>query len=175
MNSVKQLLSISLISLCAIGASHASVNGEVDFDDLSAHYGEPAVEVNLTANLMKMASGFAKFEEPELAEILAKLDEVKVRVYNLNGEAEYATEALETASQRLKADAWETLVTVSKAEENENVRIFSKSTDDVIDGFVVMVVSPEKESGEAVFVNIVGDIDPQQIAKITSNLDININ
>ena len=55
------------------------------------------------------------------------------------------------------------------------MRIFSKSTNDVIDGVVVMVVSPEEEQGgEAVFVNIVGEIDPNKIAKVTDSLDINI-
>ena len=60
-------------------------------------------------------------------------------------------------------------------EEDKNVRVFSKSTKDIIDGFVVMVVSPEKDGGEAIFVNIVGSIDPSQIAMITDNLDINFN
>ncbi|MFT6045747.1 MAG: hypothetical protein ACI9WC_001448, partial [Arenicella sp.] len=58
---------------------------------------------------------------------------------------------------------------------NQKVRIFSKSTNDVIEGIVVMVVSPEKEAGEAVFINIVGEIDPNKIAKITETLNIDID
>jgi hypothetical protein len=38
-----------------------------------------------------------------------------------------------------------------------------------------MVVSPENDAGEAVFINIVGQIDPDQIAKVTDTLDIEIN
>jgi hypothetical protein len=38
-----------------------------------------------------------------------------------------------------------------------------------------MVVSPQKEAGEAVFINIVGEIDPNKIAKITNSLKIDIN
>jgi len=47
--------------------------------------------------------------------------------------------------------------------------------DDVIDGVVVMVVSPEKEGGEAVFINIVGEIDPEKIGKVAETLDIDLN
>ena len=55
------------------------------------------------------------------------------------------------------------------------MRIFSKSTGDIIEGVVVMVVAPEHEEGKAAFINIVGEIDPNQIATITDGLDININ
>lgn len=43
------------------------------------------------------------------------------------------------------------------------------------DNIVVMVVSPEKEAGEAVFINIVGEIDPSKIAKITDKFGVDIN
>ena len=122
-----------------------------------------------------MVGSFAKAEDPEVAEMLSNLEFVKVRIYGLNGKLDKANFTVDNLSKKLKAENWETLVTVNDYEEDQNVRIFSKTTDNIIDGFVVMVVSPEKEGGEAVFINIVGDIDPNQIAKITDNLDININ
>ncbi len=175
MKYITRALCVSLFTLLAVTSVHAKSDGQVDFADLSSHYGEPKVEINLTANLMKMAGSFAQSEEPEVAKMLSNLEFVKVRVYSLKGEFDKANDSIESLSKTLKADNWETLVTVNDNEEHQNVRIFSKSTNDVIDGFVVMVVSPEKEDGEAVFINIVGSIDPKQIAKITDNLDININ
>ena len=38
-----------------------------------------------------------------------------------------------------------------------------------------MVVSPEKEAGEAVFINIVGEIDPEKISKVAETLNVDIN
>lgn len=175
MKHIKKLSSIILLTMMVSASVYAKDNGQVDFADLSSHYGEPMVEVNLTANLMHMIGSFAKSEKPEVAEILSNLDYVKVRIYSLNGKADEANLSIEGLSKKLKADSWETLVTVNDYEEDKNVRIFSKSTDDIIDGFVVMVVSPEKEGGQAVFVNIVGSIDPNQIAMITEHLDIDIN
>jgi len=38
-----------------------------------------------------------------------------------------------------------------------------------------MVVSPEEGGGEAVFINIVGEIDPEKIGKVAETLDIGLN
>ena len=175
MKNFKQILSISLFILMFTASAQASTNGQIDFADLSAFYGEPKVEINLSASLMNMIGSFAKSEDPEVAEILSNLEFIKVRVYNLNGKAEKASSTIDRVSKKLRAEKWETLVTVNNNEDNQKVRIFSKTTNNIIDGIVVMVVSPEKEGGEAVFINIVGEIDPNKIAKITDNLNIDIN
>lgn len=175
MKNYKQTLSIIFSSFLFSLSANASTNGQIDFADLSSFYGEPKVEINLSASLMNMVGSFAKSEDPEVAEILSNLEFIKVRVYNLNGKADKANNTLDKVSTKLRAEKWETLVTVNNNEENQKVRIFSKTTNNVIDGIVVMVVSPEKEGGEAVFINIVGEIDPNKIAKITDNLNIDIN
>ena len=174
MNNLKRILSISIISLLFTTSAYAAGKGQIDFADLSSYYGEPKVEINLSASLMNMVGSFAKSEDPEVAEILSNLEFIKVRVYNLNGKVEKANSTIDSVSKKLKADKWETLVTVNNNEDNQKVRIFSKTTNNIIDGIVVMVVSPEKEAGEAVFINIVGAIDPNKIAKITDNLDLDI-
>ena len=175
MKNFKQLLSISIFTLLFASSAYAKSLGQIDFDDLSSHYGEAKVEINLSASLMNMVGSFAKSEDPEIAEILSNLEFIKVRVYNLNGKVEKANTTIDSVSKKLRAEKWETLVTVNDNEENQKVRIFSKSTNDVIEGVVVMVVSSEKGAGEAVFINIVGEIDPNKIAKITNTLDIKIN
>ncbi|MFT7528080.1 MAG: hypothetical protein ACI9LY_003240 [Arenicella sp.] len=175
MNNLKRILSISFIALMFTAPAYAESKGQIDFADLSSFYGEPKVEINLGSGLMNMVGSFAKSEDPELAEILSNLEFIKVRVYNLNGKVEKANTTIDVVSKKLRSEEWETLVTVNDNEENQKVRIFSKTTNDVIDGVVVMVVSPEKEAGEAVFINIVGNIDPNKIAKITNKLNIDIN
>lgn len=175
MKNLVRILSLSLLIAMLTAPVYALEKGQIDFADLSAYYGEPKVEINLSASLMSMIGSFAKSEDPEVGQILSNLQSIKVRVYNLNGQLEKANLTIDSVSKELKADNWETLVTVNDNEDNQKVRIFSKSTNEVIDGVVVMVVSPEKELGEAVFINIVGQIDPNKIAKITDNLDIDIN
>ncbi len=175
MKKSKLLIALSCITMLLASPAFAIAQGQIDFADLSSHYGEPKVEINLSASLMKMIGNFADEDEPEVANMLSSLESIKVRVYNLNGELEKANSTVDRVSSQLKTDNWETLVTVNDNEENQKVRIFSKSTNDVIDGVVVMVVSPEKDAGEAVFINIVGEIDPSNIGKVTESLDIDIN
>ena len=174
MKQSKQLISIGLIALFLALPVYASTAGQVDFADLSEHYGEPKIEINLSSALMGIVGSFAKSEDPEVAELLSNLEFIKVRVYDLHGEAEKANDTIDRVSKTLRSENWETLVTVNNNEENQKVRIFSKTTNNIIDGIVVMVVSPEKQSGEAVFINIVGEIDPQKVAKITDSLDIDL-
>lgn len=172
MKIFKSMILVNLLMLLFSTNSYASAAGKIDFADLSGFYGDPKVEVNLTAALMGMVSSFAKHSDPEVGEILAGLESIKVRVYQLNDKADKALSTIEDVSKKLKKDQWQTLVTVN--EKNERVRIFSKSTNDVIDGVVVMVVSPDKNGGEAVFINIVGEIDPAKISKVTESLDVDL-
>ena len=46
-----------------------------------------------------------------------------------------------------------------------------------MDGLVVMVINnkSDKDGREAVFINIVGEIDPAQINKVTKSLNIDID
>ncbi len=175
MNNLKRFSTLCFSAFVLLTANYANAKGQIDFADLSEHYGEPKVEINLSSGLMKLVGGFAKSEDPEVANILSGLESIKVRVYNLNGELEKASSTVDRVSSELRADKWETLVTVNNNEENQKVRIFSKSTSDVIDGVVVMVVSPEKDAGEAVFINIVGEIDPEKISKVAETLNVDIN
>ncbi len=175
MKKFKLFLALSFTTLLLCTSTYANAQGEIDFADLSTHYGEPKVEINLSAGLMKLIGSFANSEDPEIGDILSKLESIKVRVYNLNGEVSKASSTIDQVSSELKADNWETLVTVNNNEENQKVRVFSKSTSNVIDGVVVMVVSPEKDGGEAVFINIVGEIDPEKIGKVAQTLNVDID
>jgi len=175
MKNLQHLLTLCVTALLITTPAYAMAQGQIDFADLSAHYGEPKVEINLSAGLMKLVGSFADEEDPEIGNILSNLESIKVRVYSLNGELEKANSTIDRVSSELKTDDWETLVTVNNNEENQKVRIFSKSSSNTIEGVVVMVVSPEKEGGEAVFINIVGEIDPEKISEVAQTLDININ
>ena len=63
------------------------------------------------------------------------------------------------------------MVTVKQANEAENVVIFVKmAADESIEGLVVTVIDSGKK--EVVFVNLVGNITPQQLATIGQRLNI---
>ncbi|WP_246125286.1 DUF4252 domain-containing protein [Exilibacterium tricleocarpae] len=81
-------------------------------------------------------------------------------------------------TETLRGDQWQPTVSVNEA--REKVRIFVKQTDGLVDGLVVMVVGEaDKHHGdtgnEAVFVNIVGEIDPAELGRITKKLNIDVD
>lgn len=148
--------------------SYAQSAGLVTFDDLSKEYGEAKVEINLSKQLLGLIGAFSKKENPELSELASNIDSITVRVYNITDDAQAALNLIDKTTKRLKKDSWLPIVSVN--EEGEKVRIFSKSTGEVMDGMVVMVV--DTNSKEAVFINLVGQIDPARIHDLTGALNL---
>jgi len=153
--------------------TRAESKGYVSFDDLTSSYGEPKVEINLGAAMMGFVGTMSKNEDPALAEMLSKLESVRVLVYNTRGDGSSALAAVDKVSKKIKKDKWRPIVSVN--EEKEKVRVYAKYTDKIMDGLVVMVVdSPERAQGEVVFINIVGEIDPNNVQKVTESLNIDL-
>jgi hypothetical protein len=135
---------------------------------------EPWLEVNIKGALLKLITEASRNEDPELTSLLGKLKAIEVRGYPLSP-AQFADIGRRTSllSKQLESKGWETIVRVrERRDENQQVNIFMKVNRDVIAGLVVMVLQPDEEEG-AVFVNIVGDIDPAQIGKIGQKFNIN--
>ncbi len=61
------------------------------------------------------------------------------------------------------------MVTVNSDEEQ--VRIFMMINDNRVEGITVMAV----EETEAVFVNVIGSIDPEELGKVMENFDIDLD
>ena len=95
---------------------------------------------------------------------------MRIVIYRLNQNALPALNAVRNATQKLKAQDWEPVVTVSEADEQ--TRILVKLSDDTIEGMVVMSVHP---LDEAVFITISGNITPSLVDKITRGMNSDVN
>ncbi len=149
-------------------------NGYVNFGNLTGVYGEPKVQINLGKAMLGFVAGAAEQEDPEISQLLSKLKSVRVLVYDIETDAKAALNTVDRVTNDIQNEGWETIVSVN--EENEKVRIYAKMTEDKIDGLVVMAVdgSPGEKS-EAVFINIIGQIDPAQVGRVTRSLDIDVD
>ncbi len=56
-------------------------------------------------------------------------------------------------------------------DDDEQVLIYMKLNGTVMDGMTVMTVDDE----EVMFINIIGQLDPQQLGKVMDNFDIDID
>jgi hypothetical protein len=145
--------------------------GFVDFDRMGVFKGmEASVEVFLKSPLINFAREALKHDEPEVADILAGIKLVQVQVFSLEDlRMDDLRDKTAVIADKLDKKGWE--LTVRVREEDQNVYIyFLPGKDNTVEGLVVMAI---EANDEAVFLNIVGNIDPTQIGKITQSLHIN--
>jgi len=164
----------ALIAFASIGFMQpssvaAEIEGLIDID--YPHAGEAKVEVNLLGGVFSLAAKIIQKEEPEASKFLAKLEAVKVRVYDeaALGRRNF-DEALKFYKDQLKKEKWDVLAHVK--EKDSKVGVYSLTRGDIISGLVVLAQGPE----ELVVVNLAGEVDVtklSQIDKVTSvNLDL---
>ncbi len=173
---MKYLIIVSLVvfSLANMAMARDSAVGEpgyVSFENLEHEYGEARVSINLNSTMLTFMSKLSG--DDETGELLGKLKAVKVHVYDIADNDEPALELISRTVEKISTDNWMPVVTVN--EPDEKIRIFSKITGDVMDGLVVMAINDDFDGREAVFINIVGEIDPAQLGKVTDSLNIKIN
>lgn len=134
---------------------------------------EAKVEVNLTAKLINLVTKSVS-NTPEIAELIQMIDGIYVRTYERLTINEQ--ELVSHFQRRLRENNWEVLVKIK--DKSEVVEISLLFDEDIVYGIFIIVI-PET-SGDATFVNIVGEIAPERIEDLLSNLsnfgatDINV-
>ena len=161
----------ALLALPAVAQEDAlkAFPGYVDFGELSGTFGEPTVQISIGASLLNLVGTLSAEEDPEAAELFKKLNGVRVNVFETEAMAEGAVDLVKDISSKLSSSGWESVVTVNSADEQ--VRVFMKINAETVDGITVMAV----EENEAVFVNVIGNINPAELEKVMKNFDVEID
>ncbi|MBT8061248.1 MAG: DUF4252 domain-containing protein [Xanthomonadales bacterium] len=142
--------------------------GFVDFGELNSIYGEPKVNISIGGALLRFVGAMAQHEEPEAAAIFSKLKGVRVNVYATDGDASAALDQVASVKSRLSGSNWQPVVQVN--EDGEQVQIFMNFEGDVMNGLTLMAVDDE----EAVFINVIGQLDPEELSQLMDNFDVDI-
>lgn len=142
--------------------------GYVDFGELASIYGEPKVNISIGGALLNFVGILAKKEDPEAAALFSKLQGVRVNVYGTGGDAGAAMDQVAQVKSRLAGSNWQPVVQVN--EEGEQVQIFMNFEGDVMSGLTLMAVDDE----EAVFINVIGQLDPNELAQLMDNFDVDV-
>lgn len=172
-NALRTSLAPATLSLVLATAALAAPEREPGYVDIGALLPSGKgrfVEVDLSPGVIKFASRLAKKQEPEAAELLANIRRVRVNVVALDDTNRAATlERIEGVRRQLEAEGWGRTVSV-REKDGENVSVYVKQLDDdVIQGLVVTVID---KKGEAVFVNIVGNISADRLGELAEKLNI---
>ena len=172
----KRMICCGLAMLVVAGAAWAQDPieddpGYVNLDEFTGWFDEePSIIVNIKGALLALVAEASRYEDPDLADLLHKLRSVQVRGFDLDW-ASYddVKQRTNAFAKRLEARGWDTVVRV-RQRGDEHVHIHARVSEGAIAGMMVMVVSPDED--ETVFLNIVGEIDPQQIGRIGRKFDI---
>ena len=142
--------------------------GQVDFGKFSAPgSGREFVEVNLSSSLISLAARFVEKEEPEVARLLNSVQLVRVNVIGLDDENRAELEKrTQKIRKELEGKGWERIVTAQKQDQDVGVYLKTQGKD-TVQGIVVLVTEGKRQ---AVFINIVGDIKPEQLALLGEKL-----
>lgn len=128
-----------------------------------------SVEINLQGAMLKMIGAFAGKDEPDFASVVAALDAIRVR------SGEFAPDDAGAIADRLQAgQAWLAdngwLPMVRVRDDGEEVYIYSREQQGDLVGFTILAL----EEGEATAVNLIGRINPAQLERLISGLDLGI-
>lgn len=143
--------------------------GYVDFGDLSLTYGEPKITINLGGTMLNFVGMMSSSESPETSEMISKLKGIRVQIYSLEEDADVARNQFSDTKSSLKSSGWEPIVQIN--EDDEQVLVYMKAIDGHMEGMTVMVVDDE----EAVFVNVIGQLNPAELAQVMDKFDVNVD
>jgi hypothetical protein len=174
MNALKSRITLAaLAALLALPAMAQedelkALPGYVDFGSLEAVYGEPKVMINVGGFLLSFMTAAAK-EDPEAAAVMEGLEGVRISIWSTEGQVDPALDQVKDVRAMLSAQNWEPIVQVN--EQDEQVQIFMKADGEGMQGLTVMAVNAE----EAVFLNILGSIDPDKLGEVMDQFDVGVD
>ena len=116
-----------------------------------------------------MVARIVQKSENEAGELLKGLERVRVNVVGLDDENRADIQERVTAIRsKLDEEGWDPIVTVK--DKGDDVAVYLKMRgEEAVEGIVVTVLDGNKE---AVFINIVGNIQPEKIAMIGEKLNL---
>lgn len=161
-----KLLAVLLLTVTLLGCgvtAPSSGPGYVQFNAPTGAGLERDTHISLGPRVLRFAARHVD-DDPSTKALLKSLDGVRVNVSRLGPGADYLAlrdELTLTADASFGAQ-WNPVVRV--AEDDSSVHIFISEEAGIIRGLAVLALDHE----ELVFVNIMGEISPEQIARLSS-------
>lgn len=144
--------------------------GYVDFSGINFPAdAEETVEVTIRGPILKFVANITHDEDRSLSRVLAQLHLIRVNTCSVeNSDLKKLRDEIRKMESKLKKEKWEKIVRVTKRDEHVNIFVKSSNSNH-FDGLVIMAVD---DDDEAVFVNIVGEVDWETLGKIGRKFEI---
>lgn len=152
---------LMLAAAVAALSQTAHAQGYFDFGQIPGVAQNPTVQVDLNPATLGFVGAAAAAADPAVAELIAGIQNVRVRVYDIVDEAEDLFAFIDDTSGNLERDGWQRTVFVD--DDEAKVRVYLKFEDVNATGITVMVAG---DGDEAVFINVSGLINPTQLGML---------
>jgi len=154
--------------LLAAAAATAGAQGDFLFGQIPGINKEPSVQIDLNEAMLKLFAGAAKGADANAAAALDGVTNLRVRVYeDIDAEIPDVMKFVNETTTKLEGDGWNSIVRVNDGDEQ--VRVYVKpGANATIAGITVMVTDGGGDGGggEAVFINVAGVIQPENLGRI---------
>ena len=138
--------------------------GYVDFEGLGlVDADEVNLRVSLFGPILRLVAEATRQDEPGFSELLDKLRAIRADIYEVDPDRRASLRRRTTETARLlERRGWQTVVEVRSATGDLSF-IQTRSDGSTISGLSVMYIEPD---GSAGFINIVGDVSPEELGRL---------
>ena len=160
------------LTACGLTAPRSS-EGYADLESLGVRDTDTVMTLSIGPALLRFAASHMD-DEPETRELLRSLDGIRIRIYEINGDARRVATRINAMSGNLQQDGWEPVLLIRGDDEATHMLI--RVVDQQICGMTVLVIDRfhvrQDGDSEAVVINLMGGIKPQQFSDVMVALDV---
>ena len=130
------------LAACGLTAPRSS-EGYADLDSLGMFDTDRVISLSIGPTLLHFAAKYVD-DDPEVQDLLRSLDGVRVRIYEVDGDAQKVAGRMQRMSARLRADGWEPVMLVQR--EDEQAHMLMRMEGDQIRGMTVLVLDGQEKA-----------------------------
>jgi hypothetical protein len=154
---------IFLSGLALFAATTAFAQDYLDLGQIRGLPANPSVQLDLNPLMLGLASAVSRTSNPAVADLLANVDGVRVRVYSSVEDIDDVVRSIAEVSAGLARDGWQQVVRV---QDEGDIRVHMRSDGESVTGLTAMIVADQ----DAIFVNVVGTITPAQVVRFVESV-----
>lgn len=153
------------LGACGLTAPRGSA-GYANLESLGMLDTDTVMTLSIGPALLRFAASHID-DDPEVSELLNSLEGIRIRVYEINGDASRVAARIDTMSGHLQEEGWEPVMLIR--ESNATTHMLIRTVDHQIHGMTVLVSDGDSE---AVVINLMGEIEPRQFGNVMVALDM---
>jgi hypothetical protein len=156
---------ILVLSACGIMAPRSN-EGFANLDSLGMLDTDRTMALSIGPTMLNIAAWAMDEDEPETAAMLRDLEGVRIRIYEIDGDADKVADRVQRMSTHLREDEWQPVMLVQ--DDGEQTHMLMRSEGDRIQGLTLITSDNE----EAVVINLMGNLDPENWTEVMDALDV---